>query len=100
MYARQAYHHLRRAQPLSQKSRFGRSDAAHRTSQAMRSWSVNERCETSTHSHSIVAGGLPEMSYTTRLMPCTSLMMRFEVRASKSCGSGAQCAVMKSCVCT
>jgi hypothetical protein len=28
------------------------------------------------HSHSIVAGGLPLMSYTTRLMPRTSLMMR------------------------
>ena len=47
-------------------------------------------------SHSIVAGGLPEMSYTTRLMPRTSLMMRFDTVASSSCGSGAQCAVMKS----
>lgn len=28
------------------------------------------------HSHSIVAGGFPEMSYTTRDMPATSLMMR------------------------
>lgn len=30
------------------------------------------------YSHSIVAGGLPEMSYTTRLIPRTSLMMRFD----------------------
>ena len=28
------------------------------------------------HSHSIVAGGFPEMSYVTREMPGTSLMMR------------------------
>jgi aerobic-type carbon monoxide dehydrogenase small subunit (CoxS/CutS family) len=28
------------------------------------------------YSDSIVAGGLPEMSYTTRLMPRTSLMSR------------------------
>jgi hypothetical protein len=30
------------------------------------------------HSHSIVAGGFPEMSYTTRLIPRTSLMIRFD----------------------
>src|SRR3989338_3971590 len=52
------------------------------------------------YSHSIVAGGLPEMSYTTRLMPRTSLMMRLEILPSSACGSSAQCAVMKSCVCT
>src|SRR5450830_421086 len=52
------------------------------------------------YSHSIVAGGLPEMSYTTRLMPRTSLMMRLETRPSNSCGRCAQCAVIKSCVCT
>ena len=52
------------------------------------------------YSHSIVAGGLPEMSYTTRLMPRTSLMMRLETLLSSACGSSAQCAVMKSCVCT
>ncbi len=52
------------------------------------------------YSHSIVAGGFPETSYTTRLIPRTSLMMRFDTRASRSCGSGAHCAVMKSCVCT
>ena len=30
------------------------------------------------YSHSIVAGGLPLTSYTTRLMPRTSLMMRLD----------------------
>jgi hypothetical protein len=54
----------------------------------------------SRYSHSIVAGGLPEMSYTTRLMPRTSLMMRLETLPNNACGNGAQCAVMKSCVCT
>ncbi len=34
----------------------------------------------------MVAGGLEEMSYTTRLMPRTSLMMRLDTCASKSCG--------------
>ena len=48
------------------------------------------------HSHSIVAGGFPEMSYTTRFKPRTSLMMRFDTRPSSSCGRCAQCAVMKS----
>jgi len=52
------------------------------------------------YSHSIVAGGLPEMSYTTRLMPRTSLMMRFDTLPSRLCGNSAQWAVMKSCVCT
>ena len=55
---------------------------------------------TSIHSHSIVAGGLLETSYTTRLMPRTSLMMREETRASSGCGRGAQSAVMKSKVWT
>jgi hypothetical protein len=36
------------------------------------------------YSHSIVLGGLEEMSSTTRLTPFTSLMMRLEIRASKS----------------
>jgi len=31
-----------------------------------------------TYSHSIVAGGLELMSYTTRLMPRISLIIRFE----------------------
>ena len=52
------------------------------------------------YSHSIVAGGLLEMSYTTRLMPRTSLMMRFETFERRLCGSSAQCAVMKSWVST
>lgn len=30
------------------------------------------------YSHSMVAGGLPETSYTTREIPLISLMMRFE----------------------
>ena len=36
------------------------------------------------YSHSIVAGGLELMSYTTRFTPLTSLMMRVEMRASRS----------------
>src|SRR5688500_6113108 len=52
------------------------------------------------HSHSIVAGGFPEISYTTRLIPRTSLMIRFETRERSACGSSAHCAVMKSTVCT
>lgn len=63
---------------------------------------ADARCNAaqSDHSHSMVAGGLPDMSYTTRLMPRTSLVMRVDTVASKACGSGAQCAVMKSVVCT
>ena len=56
--------------------------------------------ERARYSHSIVAGGLLEMSYATRLMPRTSLMMRLDTFASSSCGSGAQSAVMKSVVWT
>jgi len=52
------------------------------------------------HSHSIVAGGLPLMSYTTRLIPRTSLMMRLLTLPSRLWGSSAQWAVMKSWVCT
>ncbi len=52
------------------------------------------------HSHSIVAGGLPEMSYTTRLMPRISLMIRLDTLDSRLWGSSAQWAVMKSWVCT
>ncbi len=48
------------------------------------------------YSHSMVAGGLEVRSYTTRFTPRTSLTMRLETRASRSCGSGAQSAVMKS----
>ncbi len=57
-------------------------------------------CQPRHHSHSIVAGGLPEMSYTTRLIPRTSLMMRLDTLPSKQCGRCAHCAVMKSNVCT
>jgi hypothetical protein len=52
------------------------------------------------YSHSMVAGGFEEMSYTTRLMPRTSLMMRDEMRARSSCGSRAQSAVIPSVLCT
>lgn len=52
------------------------------------------------YSHSIVAGGLLEMSYTTRFTPRTSLMIRVEIRANTSNGIRAQSAVMKSCVST
>ncbi len=54
----------------------------------------------SRYSHSIVAGGLDVMSYTTRLTPGTSLTMRLAVRAKRSSGSRAQSAVMKSSVVT
>ena len=50
------------------------------------------------HSHSIVAGGLLVMSYTTRLTPFTSLTMRLEAAARTSSGIRAQSAVMKSVV--
>src|SRR5882757_6412048 len=43
---------------------------------------IDEYCFT--YSHSIVAGGLLLMSYTTRLMPFTLLMMSFEMYARKS----------------
>ncbi len=36
------------------------------------------------HSHSIVPGGLLVMSYATRLTPATSLMMRLDMRSSRS----------------
>src|ERR1019366_1484817 len=52
------------------------------------------------HSHSIVPGGLLVTSYTTRLMPLTSLTMRLEMVFSTSCGSGTQSAVMPSSECT
>jgi len=52
------------------------------------------------HSHSIVAGGFPEMSYVTREMPFTSLMMRRLTRSRKSYGNRDQRAVMKSIVST
>ena len=36
------------------------------------------------HSHSIVAGGFPEMSYTTREIPGTSLITRCATRSRNS----------------
>ena len=59
-----------------------------------------ERLVPPPHSHSMVAGGFPEMSYTTREMPFTSFTMRREQMSRKSYGSRAQCAVMKSTVST
>ena len=44
----------------------------------------------------MVAGGFEEMSYTTRLMPRTSLMMRFDIRARTSYGMRVQSAVIAS----
>src|SRR5512138_2643414 len=52
--------------------------------------------ESHAHSHSIVAGGLLVISYTTRLIPSTSLTMRLATLASSSLGRRAQSAVMKS----
>jgi hypothetical protein len=64
------------------------------TSAAFQTW------EKLPHSHSIVAGGLLLTSYTTRLIPRTSLIIRELTLASKGYGNGAQSAVMKSEVCT
>jgi hypothetical protein len=41
-------------------------------------------CRQPPHSHSMVAGGFPEMSYTTREIPGTSLTMRRETSSRKS----------------
>ncbi len=38
----------------------------------------------SAYSHSMVAGGLDEMSYATRLIPETSLITRDEIRSRRS----------------
>ena len=48
------------------------------------------------YSHSIVAGGFDEMSYTTRLTPGTSLTIRDEILPRTSYGSFAQSAVIPS----
>ncbi len=50
----------------------------------------------SAYSHSMVAGGLEVMSYTTRLTLSTSLTMRTEIFSSTSQGMRAQSAVMPS----
>src|SRR6478735_12224608 len=52
------------------------------------------------YSHSIVAGGFDEMSYTTRLTPGTSLTMRDEILPRTSYGSFAQSAVIPSSLVT
>ena len=52
------------------------------------------------YSHSIVDGGLLEMSYTTRLTPGTSLTMRRLINPSTSYGTLAQSAVMPSSLST
>lgn len=52
------------------------------------------------YSHSTVAGGLELMSYTTRLIPRTSLMIRLLMRPSIALGMSAQSAVMPSVLCT
>ncbi len=48
------------------------------------------------YSHSMVLGGLDEISKTTRFTPLTSLMMRFEILPRSSYGKRAQSAVMAS----
>ncbi|SDJ87647.1 hypothetical protein SAMN05421868_1525 [Paenibacillus naphthalenovorans] len=48
------------------------------------------------YSHSIVAGGLEVISYTTRLTLLTSFTMRVEIFSSTSHGMRAQSAVMPS----
>ncbi len=48
------------------------------------------------YSHSIVAGGFDEMSYTTRLTPGTSATMRPAMASRTSAGMRAQSAVMAS----
>src|SRR3989304_4150796 len=52
------------------------------------------------YSPSIVASGFDEISYTTRFMPVTSLIVGVEIRASSSSGRWLQSAVMKSSVAT
>ena len=47
-------------------------------------------------SHSMVAGGFDETSYTTRFTPTISLMIRLETTSSSSYGSRAQSAVIAS----
>ena len=52
------------------------------------------------YSHSMVAGGFELTSYTTRLIPLSSLMILFEVLASTSGGIRAQSAVIPSTLVT
>lgn len=52
------------------------------------------------HSHSIVAGGFVDTSYTTRFTPGTSLAMRLAARVRSEAGKRAQSAVMPSSLVT
>jgi predicted nucleic acid-binding Zn-ribbon protein len=58
------------------------------------------RAQSLPYSHSIVPGGLLVTSTTTRLTSATSLVIRVEMRASTSCGSRAQSAVIASSLVT
>jgi hypothetical protein len=58
------------------------------------------RDQTKPYSHSIVPGGFDVMSYTTRLIPRTSLTIRDEIARNTSYGSAAQSAVMPSSLST
>ena len=53
-------------------------------------------CSPLPYSHSMVAGGLELMSYTTRFTPFTLLMMSFDTPARNSQGKCAQSAVIPS----
>src|SRR5437868_4102284 len=70
------------------------------TDRAKLNASLEHATEWVAHSHSIVAGGFEEISYTTRFTPFTSLMIRVEMRASRSYGKCVQSAVIKSSVVT
>ena len=52
------------------------------------------------HSHSMVAGGFVEMSYTTRFTPLTSFIILLDIWPSTSKGMCEKSAVMKSVVST
>jgi predicted nucleic acid-binding Zn-ribbon protein len=58
------------------------------------------RARARAYSHSIVPGGLLVTSRTTRFTSGTSLVIRVEIRASTSCGSRAQSAVIASSLVT
>ncbi len=57
---------------------------------------LNTRGSRLYYSHSMVLGGLDEMSYTTRFTPLTSLMIRLDRVPSSSPGKGTQSAVIPS----
>ncbi len=64
------------------------------------SGSLRQRRSRCPHSHSIVPGGFEVMSYTTRLTPGTSLMIRCDITSSVSYGTRAQSAVIASSLVT